>query len=122
MKKLVVLAITLWGMNSFAAETLRTRTYCVDSSGNMTSQVVQGHSGVFISIGDSTLWPHMVEGKKQLSVTKKNKKESLASVDLGDSTSSSTYLEVPQANGVSIRCHVLLDKVPAKKTFSIIVM
>lgn len=122
MKKLIMLAIALWGTNSFAAETLRTRTYCVDTAGNMTSQVVQGDAGVYIPVGDATLWPQMVSGKKILLLTKKGQKNPVDSMDLGDSKSSSTYVEVPQTNGVSVRCHVLLEKVPAKKTFSIIVM
>ncbi|WP_413943643.1 hypothetical protein [Bdellovibrio sp. HCB-162] len=122
MKKLVMIAITLFGMNALAAETLRTRTYCVDVSGNMTSQVVQGESGVFINVGESTIWPQLQSGKKVLYVTQKGIKDPTAALDLGNGKSSATYLEVPQKDGSSVRCHVLMDMVPAKKTFSILVM
>ncbi len=118
-KLLMVLVLAVPGV-SLADQVVQTKVKCVKAgSTQVFAQTVQEYQvgSAFVDVGEYQLWPLSHNGSKSLLISKIGVQGTYAHLQLGESSSSSVYFELPQEDGSSQKCLVEMTKVKGKKTY-----
>lgn len=110
MKKLI-LFLVMSPLSVFAGTVLQTKVHCTTAdSKNVFAQTIQSNQYSHIALSEYTLWPLKLGENKALLISKIGVQGTYARVEMGSGASTSTFFELPQADGTTQKCIVLMTK------------